>query len=1330
MKKLKRVLALLLFCFICVSEIQTHAENIIQPEAEKNQGNEPFVEDSVGWRKEKAKELELEDWIDEEGYLLDSFYENKNDEELETMGIHGLIRSVTEEELDAYVERLNAGIGLYQVTRYQKIQEGYDITGIFEVDGYLAFCVQHDKTTPPAGSATSGAVEVTNDKLRKVLYYGYNGPAAAGYSYVQTAMAASEANGVAAGNTGRRVMGELESKASPPGGFKVWKVQTNGGSTQDLAFYTLEKKGTVKLEKLSGNTTFTDGNNCYSREGAVYGVYSNSSCTVKEASLTTDGNGESNEAELEAGIYYVKEMTPPKGYGISNEVKSIEIQGGQQAKIQMTDYPQAAVIDVLLRKVDMETLNARPQSGAEFSNAQFSVKYYKGSYGEGVNPENLGRTAERTWIFKTDEKGIVRLSENYKVSGDALWKNSAGNAVMPLGTITIREIRSPEGYHLNQDVFVKRIAGSGTGEKLYTYEEVQVMEKIRKVDLVKRQEGTDIRIPKAEFEHVCPDGTKECVRTDSEGRITIRGLHRGIHKIKEISVMDGYTLNGNTIEFEIGEDNSITNRSMIEPSKGKVSLAVTKDGNLSADIEDLLSPFSLAIHKRNDKGKKLADAEFTLYEDEQCTKESAKGHTNEEGILVFSNLKVNKNYYLRETKAPSGYRLPADLFGNPVVHEIHAESTPVQDEFAVYVNGQSDGVVTLGGTKASREAHINIENKVGFKLPETGSGKRIPILMLGGALSVLSVVGYRKKKRRKKMIYAAVLFTIMATVGSPQKAEAKEDASITIQGNSGQSIKGKNFQVYRLFQAENAVGMESIDYKVNPVFKEALQEVIGKRLFKKPETVTEYELVDYMQTLNSNPAEGAAASLKEEGRYSKYRYFVEELRDEFVKRNLAGNIVHVTETNADNAFVLEGLEYGYYMIDEVTAISGTHGAASLCIMNTANPNAAIRMKSDYPSLTKKIQEDDEREKVGNDGWNDIGDFEIGQRVPYKFESDIPDINGYETYYYAWHDVMDEALSFDKETVTINILKKENSLLRYELKPNEFQIKTDSKSGETFCIEVPDIKEIVDREFNQKNGAGENQYGQKVVVTYEAVLNDRAAEDTGRPGFENDVRLEFSNNPDSDGNGSTGLTPWDTVVCFTYKIHGLKVNNHNRTLEGASFRLYSDEECSREVYVKNVNGKYHVINRDSAGNSVPEEAVEMFSDKEGIFEIYGIDSGIYYLKETKAPSGYRPLLSPIVLRVKAVFPEERNHYVKGEGATDKTLQKLETAAHVQQFLSGALREEDIELPTEMSDGAANLTVINTVGKKLPVTGASAMLIFISAGIAMMTYALVKGRRENA
>ena len=53
-------------------------------------------------------------------------------------------------------------------------------------------------------------------------------------------------------------------------------------------------------------------------------------------------------------------------------------------------------------------------------------------------------------------------------------------------------------------------------------------------------------------------------------------------------------------------------------------------------------------------------------------------------------------------------------------------------------------------------------------------------------------------------------------------------------------------------------------------------------------------------------------------------------------------------------------------------VSGSHSAGSLCMVNTANPNASVQVKSDYPSVIKKIKEDDNVDSVGNDGWNDIG----------------------------------------------------------------------------------------------------------------------------------------------------------------------------------------------------------------------------------------------------------------------------------------------------------------------------------------------------------------------
>ena len=569
-----------------------------------------------------------------------------------------------------------------------------------------------------------------------------------------------------------------------------------------------------------------------------------------------------------------------------------------------------------------------------------------------------------------------------------------------------------------------------------------------------------------------------------------------------------------------------------------------------------------------------------------------------------------------------------------------------------------------------------------------------------------------------------------ATMATPNGVAdfGEGNASITIKGNSGQTLVGKKFNVYKLFEAENAADNESINYTWNNDYKTALQTVVGKKINKSASSVTEYDVIDYIQTLNTNKVEGAQADQKLEGRYSNYRHFVEALRDELVKEGLSPNTVNVTAVNAvDGSVKFSGLGYGYYLTDEVTAVQDTHSAASLILTNTANPNAQVNIKSDYPTLIKKINEDD-----NNVGWNDIGDYEIGQTVPYYHDTYVPDMNGYQTYKMIFHDKMDNALTFNKDSVSITISSNKKS---YTLKSNEFKV-VENSGEDTFYAEIPDLKAIVDKQFPEgMNNNNENTYGQSVRLNYNATLNDNASTRTGRAGFENAVRLEYSNNPDSDGNGSTGTTPWDTVVCFTYKINGLKVNNHNKLLKNAKFRLYSDENCTNEVYVKESPNGYVVMNRDSlggtdhTGGTRPSNAVEMASDAKGVFTILGLDQGTYYLKETDSPAGYRELQDPIVITIKPTFTDERNNYNAGEGATDKTLKTLEATAHVKEFLNGAYKESDTDLKTDVTDGSANITVVNYVGTKLPITGSNLTMICLGAGTITVVGALALDKKRK-
>ena len=213
---------------------------------------------------------------------------------------------------------------------------------------------------------------------------------------------------------------------------------------------------------------------------------------------------------------------------------------------------------------------------------------------------------------------------------------------------------------------------------------------------------------------------------------------------------------------------------------------------------------------------------------------------------------------------------------------------------------------------------------------------------------------------------------------------------------------------------------------------------------------------------------------------------IEQIRDQLVSQGYSSDTFTVTNTLEDGSIEIQGLQPGYYMIDEITSVQDTHSAASLILLDTADDSCDIQIKSDYPSIIKKIEEDDL-----NIGWNDIGDYEIGQSIPYKYETYIPDIKAYNTYKMIFHDIMDEALTFDSDSVQIQISDSEKT---YTVPSNQYSI-VENTDNESFIVQISDIKSIIDQQFS-------NGYGQKVLFTYNAYLNEKAKDRSGRAGFEN------------------------------------------------------------------------------------------------------------------------------------------------------------------------------------------------------------------------------------
>lgn len=517
-------------------------------------------------------------------------------------------------------------------------------------------------------------------------------------------------------------------------------------------------------------------------------------------------------------------------------------------------------------------------------------------------------------------------------------------------------------------------------------------------------------------------------------------------------------------------------------------------------------------------------------------------------------------------------------------------------------------------------------------------------------------------------------------------------AKIRILPNGNQSLVSKQFAVYKLFQAQ--ISNTSINYFYNEEYKDVIEDVVSNRLNK--DSISEYEVIDYIQSLEDH-----SSSLRE---------LIEEIRDQLVSQGYSSDTFTVTNTLEDGSIEIQGLQPGYYMIDEITSVQDTHSAASLILLDTADDSCDIQIKSDYPSIIKKIEEDDL-----NIGWNDIGDYEIGQSIPYKYETYIPDIKAYNTYKMIFHDIMDEALTFDSDSVQIQISDSEKT---YTVPSNQYSI-VENTDNESFIVQISDIKSIIDQQFS-------NGYGQKVLFTYNAYLNEKAKDRSGRAGFENKVALEFSNNPDTDGTNDTGMTPWDSVVCFTYQINAVKTNEENQSLQGAKFRLYRDENGTQEIKLKKVENVYVVMNEDYLSNA---ESDEMISDENGLFNISGLDQGTYYLKETQAPDGYRKIQDSIKIVITPEFTTVRNSYYENQGASDQVLETLSANCEIKQFLNGLLNSGSKALQTDVQTGSIQLKIVNQTGSKLPVTGSSMTLILLAGGSLLMIAGLYNLRKQK-
>ena len=323
---------------------------------------------------------------------------------------------------------------------------------------------------------------------------------------------------------------------------------------------------------------------------------------------------------------------------------------------------------------------------------------------------------------------------------------------------------------------------------------------------------------------------------------------------------------------------------------------------------------------------------------------------------------------------------------------------------------------------------------------------------------------------------------------------------------------------------------------------------------------------------------------------------------------------------------------GYYLIVDTTDFSSGddyHACNSFLLNVTQAPwNLPITPKAENPSVKKEVF--DNPDGTNEAGFSSSADHAINEEFQFKLTATLPAsyendraYDYYEKYTVTFHDTLSAGITFDRwDTVVIN-----NGGDDITIPAKNYH---SDASNQDLTLSIEDVKTCASG-LNLNNGA-------TITVTYTAHLNDNAFVNTAggtTTDNKNSVYLTYSNNPKN--NTSLGKTPKSEVCVYTYQLNNTKraKSADGAPLSDVGFCLYSDKDYKTEVALYKEGDFYFPIK-----DATDKKAVkEMYSDKDGKFNIKGLDAGTYYLKETTPPAGYSACDIPPVT-IKATHTEER------------------------------------------------------------------------------------------
>lgn len=384
---------------------------------------------------------------------------------------------------------------------------------------------------------------------------------------------------------------------------------------------------------------------------------------------------------------------------------------------------------------------------------------------------------------------------------------------------------------------------------------------------------------------------------------------------------------------------------------------------------------------------------------------------------------------------------------------------------------------------------------------------------------------------------------------------------------------------------------------------------------------------------------------------------------------------------------------GYYLIKDTAKEEESTTADGLYVVEMVGNVTVAPKTSNVPTPDKEVQED------SNGTWQNHGDFEVGQEIPYKLTATLPSnmTDVYESYVLNFVDTMDGSLDLVMKGTTASV--------------TDLTITVQTKDGDD--VTLPDRQPSVTYETNAEgkhvlrvNFSNVITVGNegKITIEYKAKLNSDAV--VGNSGNKNEMHLEFARDPQWKPDGDKNppdTTPDIPAVVFTFNLKNTKVSGgeNKQNLSDAEFRLARKDKDDNYEWATIDEGKISgwtkaidddpVIKADSVDVHYAGSVVK--SDKDGKFSFTGLDAeDTYYLFETKAPAGYNILTKPLTVKITATYAED-----------GKTITALTAVVGDASDITGT-----------PDNGTVGTEIENNAGATLPETGGIGTTIFYVVG----------------